>query len=621
MTASMEFYVENTDGSSNGDFSMTSEPRIVSFGINWDEIECSSDDDQMFLDVEMPTANSTPVVAPKPTAERFSAVSDEKEIEDRMKDRVPKQTQNNNNWAARAWETWAAWRNKQPATARDYFGPIPLDVKDCVTHEKLGYWLARFVLEVRKQDGKDYPFRSLYNLCAAIQRYLREKESMCDIHILDQKNAHFRKFVGALDSKMMELARKGIGTETNSADPITKQDEEYLWERNVINTNTAQGLSFGIYFYNSKLFGLRAMDEHVEMERSQFSIVRREDGVEGVKFSGRICKNQRGGIKMMKSKQEFKSIVHWSEPGHPRDIVQLYKKYLSLIPRKGRMYRKPSASKKAKRITFSSQHVGVNKLKTYMRLMFAEAEIDTTDRKISNHSVKASLCTNMWQDGFDDQQISSRSGHRSDALWKYKRMGKEMEDRISSALQPPRPLHDDSKINVDAEPIPKFQGHAKRYEELVFESMPNLSHTNSESTSVARALWPRKDSRITSLRDDQNVKVSQKRSSTTSRVKCSSKSAIARQPSSTITRPQEDFQKCTASRPQMSHTIRPSQSTPIMTGTRLVQIDTSRNTESSYHHGISSGQDFAALFEGLKRVGGGEVTINADNTINIKVTK
>ena len=194
MTASMEFYVENADGSSNGDFSMTSEPRIVSFGINWDEIECSSDDDQMFLDVEMPTANSTPVVAPKPTGERFSAVSDEKEIEDRMKDRVPKQTQNNNNWAARAWETWAAWRNKQPATARDYFGPIPLDVKDCVTHEKLGYWLARFVLEVRKQDGKDYPFRSLYNLCAAIQRYLREKESMCDIYILDEKNAHFHKF-------------------------------------------------------------------------------------------------------------------------------------------------------------------------------------------------------------------------------------------------------------------------------------------------------------------------------------------------------------------------------------------------------------------------------------------
>ena len=95
----MEFYVENADGSSNGeaanlDFSMTSEPSIVSFGINWNEIDCSSDDDQMFLEVEMSTANSTPAVAPKPKGKRFSTVSDEKEIEDRMKDRVPKQTQN-----------------------------------------------------------------------------------------------------------------------------------------------------------------------------------------------------------------------------------------------------------------------------------------------------------------------------------------------------------------------------------------------------------------------------------------------------------------------------------------------------------------------------------------------
>ena len=88
--------------------------------------------------------------------------------------------------------------------------------------------LARFVLEVKKQDGNNYLFCSLYNLCVTIQRYLCEKDSMCDIHILAEKNAHFHKFVGALGTKMMELTRKGIGTEIKSADPITNQDEEYL---------------------------------------------------------------------------------------------------------------------------------------------------------------------------------------------------------------------------------------------------------------------------------------------------------------------------------------------------------------------------------------------------------
>ena len=84
MTASMEFYVENPDGNSNGetanlDFSMTSEPRVVSFSIKWDEIDCSSDNDHMFLDIEMPTADSTPAVAPNKADKRFSVVSDEKE--------------------------------------------------------------------------------------------------------------------------------------------------------------------------------------------------------------------------------------------------------------------------------------------------------------------------------------------------------------------------------------------------------------------------------------------------------------------------------------------------------------------------------------------------------------
>ena len=47
-----------------------------------------------------------------------------------------------------------------------------------------------------------------------------------------------------------------------------------------MNTITTQGLSFEIYLYESKLFGLRVMDEHVKMERPPFSIVCREDGVD-----------------------------------------------------------------------------------------------------------------------------------------------------------------------------------------------------------------------------------------------------------------------------------------------------------------------------------------------------
>ena len=71
--------------------------------------------------------------------------------------------------------------------------------------------------------------------------------------------------------------------------------------------------------------------------------------------------------------------------------------------------------------------------------MFEEAYIDTTGRFITNHLVVASLCTNLLNQGFDNQQISSRSGHQSKALWRYKLMAQSIEHKISNVLQPPKP--------------------------------------------------------------------------------------------------------------------------------------------------------------------------------------
>ena len=44
---------------------------------------------------------------------------------------------------------------------------------------------------------------------------------------------------------------------------------------------------------------------------------------------------------------------------------------------------------------FGKQPVGVNKLEGFVKAMFDEAKIDTTNRCITNHSITASLCTNV----------------------------------------------------------------------------------------------------------------------------------------------------------------------------------------------------------------------------------
>ena len=71
---------------------------------------------------------------------------------------------------------------------------------------------------------------------------------MCDLFIFNKQNPIFYEFYAALDSKMKELARKGVGTIRKTADPITECDEQQLWNSGVINTKSVIGLSYGGFF-------------------------------------------------------------------------------------------------------------------------------------------------------------------------------------------------------------------------------------------------------------------------------------------------------------------------------------------------------------------------------------
>ena len=77
--------------------------------------------------------------------------------------------------------------------------------------------LSRFVQEATMQDRKPYPLSSLYNIVAAIQRFLREK-GRPDIPFFDVKAP---EFANSLDARMKELTSAGVGVIKQSAQPRT----------------------------------------------------------------------------------------------------------------------------------------------------------------------------------------------------------------------------------------------------------------------------------------------------------------------------------------------------------------------------------------------------------------
>lgn len=75
----------------------------------------------------------------------------------------------------------------------------------------------------------------------------------------------FSGFRKTLDSRMREPTNDGIGIETKSADPVTKDEDRTMLQKGVLSMNSAKGLSNAMFFYNGKVFGLRGGDEHIEL--------------------------------------------------------------------------------------------------------------------------------------------------------------------------------------------------------------------------------------------------------------------------------------------------------------------------------------------------------------------
>ena len=85
-------------------------------------------------------------------------------------------------------------------------------------------------------------------------------------------------------------------------------------------------------------------------------------------------------------------------------------------------------------VRFSQKPVGVNKLATLNKSMYTKAGLKGN---FSNHSGKRTCATSLFHEGFDEQMISSRTGHRSMAIRDYKVLSDEQQFALSKILDPP----------------------------------------------------------------------------------------------------------------------------------------------------------------------------------------
>ena len=345
---------------------------------------------------------------------RFATPVSDNEILRRRDSAIPQKTAQDTRFCTNVWQEWSDYHQKCHSSN------IPQ--LNCISASDLQYWLTRFVLEIRKRDGSEYPPQTLHHICSGLQRYLRlNGHPTLDIYT-DSKFAEFRS---TLDAEMKRLQQKGIGSVKRQAEPITEVEEDILCSKGLLGDHTPQALLNTIIFMNWVYFALRSGKEHREL-RHESSQIQRDGERPYLEYTEDESKNRPGGLRGRHIAR--KVVKHHANLSNPdRCFVRLFCLYQSHCPSNPKcnsFYLKPLKTP-TRKLWYSREPLGHNTLSQSIESMCKAAGI-TGFR--SNHSLRATSATRLYAAGTDEQLIMERTGHRSvEGVRSYKRTSTEQE--------------------------------------------------------------------------------------------------------------------------------------------------------------------------------------------------
>lgn len=200
----------------------------------------------------------------------------------------------------------------------------------------------------------------------------------------------------------------------------------------MLGSSTPRQLSKTLFYLIGVHFALRGGQEHRQLRAgpmSQFSIGKDSTGAEYLEYTQDATKNNQGGLREHRIKPK---VVRAYKVESNRCIVTIYKKYMSLCPSP-----RPVAFylKELKNISptcwYTKVPIGVHTLENTVKSLCAEAGLCGN---FTNHSLRATSATRLYQHGVDEQLIQEVTGHRSSAVRAYKRTNDAMKRNISAVL-------------------------------------------------------------------------------------------------------------------------------------------------------------------------------------------
>ena len=342
--------------------------------------------------------------------QRFQTFSTENDIKDEIKNAVPKSTQSKEKWAITIFQNYNSARN-QFILSSGSDELMVLNLVDEMSKGDIQFLLPKFINDVRKKDGSKYPGETMRQMVCSIFHYFRYQKDQSWDFFKDEEFDVSRK---TLDACMKARTKEGIGLYKRKAAYISHEIEEKLWDDGHLGVKTPKQLLYTVVYLFGLHFGLRARKEHRQLRtgyNSQLKIV--VDPISGsniLRYTEDCEKTRNGGLR---DRNISPKIIDVYENDNERNIVKIYKKYVSVRPQGNNchnFYLQPLSEPKGN-IWYKDQPMGENALGEVIKKLFANANIEG---HFTNHSLRRSKVTRLFQAGHEKENIKNQTGHKSD---------------------------------------------------------------------------------------------------------------------------------------------------------------------------------------------------------------
>lgn len=370
--------------------------------------------------------------------DKFNKPRSEDEMNELGKKRIGESTATKILWARKAYDRWVDYRRKM-YIGRHNFPQLKFRQVDrldkSVLHEvSLNRDMCDFIVEVRKENGEEYPPGTVYDLVLMLSIYLEQEYGIKHL-----TTTAWPKIRNTLDWVMQEKTAQGLGQQ-QERDYVTAEQEEDLWSHGFLGDSDPDKLRLTIFFLLGKFFALRGGKEHrnlVRYPRSQFTI-KPVDGDKNklcLEYREFTSKMNQGGLSSRNVKKPRVVFAFENEARPDRCPVKLFIKYVRFCPigtdESTAFYLRTNVNWQQCPLWYTCQPIGKNQLNDYLKNLMRSAGYFGN---FTNHSLRATTATRLFHGKCDEQLIAEQTGHSSNAIRRYKKSNIAQKQDVSRIL-------------------------------------------------------------------------------------------------------------------------------------------------------------------------------------------